>query len=248
MSEEFTDFGFRRVRPGDKTRLVERVFGSVAARYDLMNDLMSGGIHRLWKRFTIARLGLRPGQAVLDVAAGTGDMSRLAARAVGREGRVVPCEPNAPMLARGRDRLLDEGHVNALACVQARGECLPFADAAFDAVIIAFGLRNLTDKAAGLAEMCRVLRPGGRLAVLEFSRVVVPQLERLYERYSFEVIPRIGELVTGDRQAYEYLVESIRMHPDQETLATMMRDAGLERVSWHNLTGGVVALHLGYRL
>ncbi|MCC7412182.1 MAG: class I SAM-dependent methyltransferase [Gammaproteobacteria bacterium] len=248
MSGDYTDFGFERVSPGDKTRRVARVFGSVAARYDLMNDLMSFGLHRLWKRYFLARMGLRRGEHVLDIAAGTGDISILAVAAVEPTGQVVLCEPSAAMLSRGRDRLLDAGHCTAVACVQAPGEALPFADASFDAVTIAFGLRNLTDKARGLAEMFRVLRPGGRLGVLEFSRLVVPRLERLYERYSFEVIPWVGERVTGDRAAYEYLVESIRMHPDQRALGAMMGTAGFERVRWHNLSAGVVAVHLGHRL
>lgn len=248
MSDEFTDFGSRRVPPAEKTRLVERVFGSVAERYDLMNDLMSAGVHRLWKRYAVARLNLRPGWSVLDVAAGTGDIARLEAGAVGARGRVVLCEPNAAMLARGRDRMIDLGLLANTACVQARGERLPFADASFDAVSIAFGLRNVTDRPACLAEMFRVLRPGGRLGVLEFSRVVLPLLAKAYDEYSFKVIPWLGERVTGDRDAYTYLVESIRAFPDQEALAAMMRAAGFERVGWHNLSGGIVALHLGYRL
>ncbi len=248
MSRQSADFGFRKVAPEEKTRLVAGVFGSVAGRYDLMNDLMSAGVHRLWKRYAVARLLLRPGEHVLDLAAGTGDMSRLCLTQVGAGGRVTLCEPNAQMLAVGRDRTFDAGYAGNVAFVEGRGEQLPFADGTFDAVAIAFGLRNHTDKAAGLAEMCRVLRPGGRLAVLEFSKVVIPVLERLYEQYSFRVIPWLGERVTGDRAAYEYLVESIRMHPDQAALGALMEAAGFERVTWHNLTGGVVALHLGWRL
>ncbi|MGE0385095.1 MAG: class I SAM-dependent methyltransferase [Gammaproteobacteria bacterium] len=248
MSENTTDFGYQRVEPGRKTRLVDAVFGSVAGRYDLMNDLMSLGVHRLWKRFAVARLNLRRGEKVLDLAAGTGDLTRLAADAVGPTGRVVACDPNASMLAIGRDRSIDAGFLAEVGHVRAAGENLPFAGSAFDAVTIAFGLRNFTDKRAGLEEMCRVLRPGGRVMVLEFSHLVIPLLAKIYDRYSFSVIPWVGGRVTGDREAYQYLVESIRRHPGQQELADLMRAAGMDLVRWHNLSAGIVAVHLGWRV
>jgi demethylmenaquinone methyltransferase/2-methoxy-6-polyprenyl-1,4-benzoquinol methylase len=240
-----TDFGFQRVSTAEKTRRVAGVFDSVAFRYDLMNDVMSAGLHRLWKRFAVDRTGLRPGQRALDVASGTGDLARLLARRVGDAGMVVATDINGSMLWRGRDRLLDAGVI--VPALQCDAEQLPFADGSFDCVTIAFGLRNVTRKARALKEMTRVLRPGGRLLVLEFSQVWAP-LQPLYDAYSFQVLPRMGQLLAGDSDSYRYLAESIRKHPGQEGLKAMMTAAGLERVEYWNLSAGVVALHRGYRL
>jgi demethylmenaquinone methyltransferase / 2-methoxy-6-polyprenyl-1,4-benzoquinol methylase len=246
-SDKTTHFGFRQVPEGDKARLVGSVFDSVALRYDLMNDLMSGGIHRLWKRVAIELSGARPGQRILDVAGGTGDLTARFAREVGAGGRVVLSDINASMLGRGRDRLLDDGICGNVDFVLADAEALPFADQSFDCISIAFGLRNVTQKERALASMLRVLRPGGRLLVLEFSKPTNELLGRLYDAYSFGVIPRIGKLITGDEDSYRYLAESIRMHPDQETLRELMEDAGFERCDYHNLTGGIVAVHRGFK-
>jgi demethylmenaquinone methyltransferase/2-methoxy-6-polyprenyl-1,4-benzoquinol methylase len=242
-----THFGFQSVPTGEKAARVRGVFDAVASRYDLMNDLMSAGLHRLWKRFTIARTGLRPGQRALDVAGGTGDLAAGLARRVGPHGRVVLSDINHAMLLEGRRRLLDRGIVGTVQIVQADAERLPFPAASFDCVTIGFGLRNVTDKAAVLADMGRVLKPGGRLLVLEFSRPVVPLLGPVYDWYSFSVLPRLGATVAGDADSYRYLAESIRMHPDQETLLGMMEDAGLEDCRFHNLEAGIVALHIGFR-
>ena len=238
-----THFGFDEVAPEEKARRVRGVFDSVASRYDLMNDLMSAGLHRLWKRFAVDATGVRAGMRVLDLAGGTGDLARLFARKVGPTGEVVLTDVNGAMLAEGRDKLLNAGEL--VPTVQCDAERLPFADGRFDCVSIAFGLRNVTRKETALAEMRRVLRPGGVAAVLEFSRVWRP-LAPAYDWYSFNVIPRIGKLVAGDDASYRYLAESIRMHPDQETLKAMMDAAGFDRVVVHNLAAGVVALHLGY--
>ncbi len=238
-----THFGYEQVAPEDKARRVRGVFDSVAGRYDLMNDLMSAGLHRLWKRFAVEASGVRAGMRVLDLAGGTGDLARLFADRVGREGEVVLTDINGAMLAAGRDKLLNSGR--ALATVQCDAEKLPFGSGVFDCVSIAFGLRNVTRKEAALAEMRRVLKPGGVAAVLEFSRVWAP-LAPAYDWYSFNVIPKIGRLVAGDDASYRYLAESIRMHPDQEALKAMMGDAGFDRVAVHNLAAGVVALHLGH--
>ena len=240
-----TDFGYQRVPEDEKARRVGEVFDSVAGRYDLMNDLMSLGLHRLWKSFAIGVVRPRAGERILDIAAGSGDLARALAKRVGSRGEVWLTDINRSMLERGRNRLLDAG-VMAPA-VQCDGEKLPFAEASFDAVTVAFGLRNMTRKDAALAEMRRVLRPGGRLVVLEFSRVWKP-LEPAYDLYSFKVLPWLGERVAGDAAAYRYLAESIRMHPDQQTLAAMMGSAGLERVEVFNLAAGVVAVHRGYRI
>jgi demethylmenaquinone methyltransferase / 2-methoxy-6-polyprenyl-1,4-benzoquinol methylase len=238
------DFGYEQVAAEEKAGRVRGVFDSVASKYDLMNDLMSGGMHRLWKRFTLGQTGLRPGQRALDVAGGTGDLALGMARQVGPTGHVVLSDINWEMLSRGRDRLLDEGLATGVSAVQANAEKLPFADASFDCVTIGFGLRNVTDKPGALASMRRVLKPGGRLLVLEFSHPVAG-LKPFYDLYSFSVLPALGKLVAGDAESYRYLAESIRMFPDQPTLAGMMREAGLEDCRWHNLTGGVVALHVG---
>ena len=244
--DKSTDFGFQRVPWGQKAQRVRGVFDSVAANYDLMNDLMSGGAHRLWKRFALDAVSLRPGQAGLDVAGGSGDLASGLARQVGKKGTVVLTDINAAMLARGRDRLIDEGQVGNVRCVQANAECLPFADSSFHAVTIGFGLRNVTDKVRALASMHRVLKPGGQLLVLEFSRPVAA-LRPLYDAYSFRILPLLGRYVAHDEASYRYLAESIRMHPDQETLLGMMRAAGLEDCRCHNLSGGIVAVHRGYR-
>ena len=240
-----TDFGFEKVPEDEKARRVAGVFDSVAARYDLMNDLMSAGLHRVWKRFTVEQSGLRPGQRVLDVAGGTADLAVQFARRVGAGGEVVLTDINPAMLARGRDRMLDAGILSP--AVQCDAEQLPFPDAHFDCVSVAFGLRNMTRKERALAEMHRVLKPGGRLLVLEFSRVWQP-LQPLYDAYSFGVLPLLGKLVTNDSASYRYLAESIRVHPGQEQLKALMEQAGLERVEYFNLSAGVVALHRGYRL
>ena len=238
------DFGYERVTPEEKTTRVRDVFDSVAGSYDLMNDIMSGGMHRLWKRFALSQTGLRPGQHALDVASGTGDLGAGLARQVGRDGLAVLTDINREMLARGRDRLIDKGIGAQVTYVIANAECLPFPDRRFDCVTIGFGLRNVTDKPAALASMRRVLRPGGRLLVLEFSKPR-PEIRAAYDAYSFNVLPRLGGIVAGDAASYRYLAESIRMHPDQETLATMIRDAGFDDCRWHNLAAGIVALHVG---
>jgi demethylmenaquinone methyltransferase / 2-methoxy-6-polyprenyl-1,4-benzoquinol methylase len=237
-------FGYEEVDERDKARRVEGVFTSVASRYDLMNDLMSMGLHRLWKAFAVARSGVREGGRVLDVAAGSGDLGCALARRAGPTGQVWLTDINRAMLEVGRDRALDAGL--ALPAVQCDAERLPFPSDHFDCVTVAFGLRNMTHKEAALAEMRRVLRPGGRLLVLEFSRVWGP-LARAYDWYSFNVLPRLGRAVAGDEASYRYLAESIRVHPDQESLKAMLEQAGLERVEYHNLAAGAVALHLGYK-
>ena len=242
-----TDFGFRQVPWQEKARHVRAVFDSVATRYDLMNDLMSGGAHRLWKQFALSLTGLRPGARVLDVAGGTGDIAVGLARQVGRSGLVMLTDINAAMLQAGRDRLIDAGLVGNVCCVQADAERLPFADGSFECVTIAFGLRNVTDKARALASMRRVLKPGGQLLVLEFSKPATPALQALYDTYSFRLLPLMGRVVAGDADSYRYLAESIRRHPDQETLLAMLRDAGYENCRYHNLMGGIVAVHRGYQ-
>jgi len=240
-----TDFGFRTVPEDEKAQHVGGVFDSVAGRYDLMNDLMSAGMHRLWKRFTVAQSGLRPGGRALDVAGGTADLAIQFARRVGAGGQVVLTDINAAMLALGRDRMLDAGVTTP--AVQCDAERLPFASDHFDCVSVAFGLRNMTHKERALAEMRRVLRAGGRLLVLEFSRAWKP-LQPLYDAYSFKALPLLGKLIANDSDSYRYLAESIRVHPDQEQLKQMMEQAGFERVEYFNLSAGVVALHRGYKL
>jgi demethylmenaquinone methyltransferase/2-methoxy-6-polyprenyl-1,4-benzoquinol methylase len=246
-AEGTTHFGYREVPVGEKSARVGAVFDSVASRYDLMNDLMSGGMHRLWKRFTLARARVRPGERALDLATGSGDLAAGLARAMGERGYLVASDINASMLARGRDRLIDAGYGARIGFVQADAQYLPFPDRHFHCVTIGFGLRNVTDQARALAEMARVLRPGGRLVILEFSRPAGEWFRRLYDTYSFSVLPRLGQWVAGDADSYRYLAESIRMHPDQPTLKRMMEEAGLVHCGWNNLTGGVVAVHTGFR-
>lgn len=239
-----THFGFETVDENDKAKRVAGVFTSVAGKYDVMNDLMSAGLHRIWKRFAVSVSGVREGQRVLDVAGGSADLSRLFLKKVGCSGQVVLTDINNAMLRVGRDRLLDEGFATPV--TQCDAEHLPFPDNYFDCVSIAFGLRNVTHKDAALREMRRVLKPGGRLIVLEFSKIAKP-LEKIYDAYSFKLLPKIGQLIANDADSYRYLAESIRMHPGQDELKNMMEDAGLEKVEYFNLTGGVVAVHRGYK-
>jgi demethylmenaquinone methyltransferase/2-methoxy-6-polyprenyl-1,4-benzoquinol methylase len=247
MSKDTTDFGYETVPRQEKAQRVKDVFDSVASRYDVMNDLMSGGLHRLWKRFTISQAAIRRGQSVLDLAGGTGDLAKAFAGQVGSSGHVVLADINASMLQEGRRRLVDAGVAGNLSIAQVDAENLPFADASFNCITIAFGLRNVTDKAAALASMLRVLKPGGKAMILEFSEPSAA-LKPLYDLYSFKVLPMIGKLVANDESSYQYLAESIRMHPNQDTLRDMMADAGFERCRYHNLAGGIVALHIGYRI
>ncbi|MCF6751520.1 bifunctional demethylmenaquinone methyltransferase/2-methoxy-6-polyprenyl-1,4-benzoquinol methylase UbiE [Stutzerimonas degradans] len=246
-AEPTTHFGYKSVPESQKAQKVAEVFHSVAAKYDLMNDLMSGGIHRLWKRFTIELSGARPGNRILDIAGGTGDLTRQFSRIVGPTGEVVLADINASMLKVGRDKLLDKGVAGNVKFVQADAEKLPFPDNHFDVVTIAFGLRNVTHKEDAIASMLRVLKPGGRLLVLEFSKPTNQLFSKAYDAYSFSLLPMMGKLITNDAGSYRYLAESIRMHPDQETLKGMMQTAGFERVTYHNMTGGIVALHRGIK-
>ncbi|HEY6641740.1 MAG TPA: bifunctional demethylmenaquinone methyltransferase/2-methoxy-6-polyprenyl-1,4-benzoquinol methylase UbiE [Povalibacter sp.] len=243
-----TDFGYQQVPKAEKAARVRAVFESVAGNYNLMNDLMSGGAHRLWKRFTLSQTGLRPGQRALDVAGGTGDIAAGMSQQVGSNGLVILTDINAAMLAEGRDALTDRGIAGNVRYSLANAECLPFPDSSFDCVTIGFGLRNVTDKAKALRAMARVLKPGGQLLVLEFSHPVAPGLKPIYDRYSFSVLPWLGKVVAKDEDSYRYLAESIRRFPDQKTLQSMMQDAGLEQCRYHNLSGGIVALHRGWRL
>ncbi|MGD9982596.1 MAG: bifunctional demethylmenaquinone methyltransferase/2-methoxy-6-polyprenyl-1,4-benzoquinol methylase UbiE [Porticoccaceae bacterium] len=245
--QDTTHFGFERVARPEKAARVARVFDSVASRYDLMNDLMSGGLHRLWKRAALTMAALRPGQSVLDLAGGTGDLAAELAAQVGPTGQVVLADINAAMLGVGRDRLLDKGIAGNVVYVQADAEQLPFPADSFDCITIAFGLRNVTDKERALRAMLAVLKPGGRLLVLEFSHPANPLVARLYDQYSFRILPRMGSLVAGDADSYRYLAESIRMHPNQEGLRAMMEEAGFADTRYHNMTGGIVALHTGLK-
>ena len=244
---ETTHFGYQSVPVDDKADLVRGVFDSVASRYDIMNDLMSGGLHRLWKRHTIDQAGVRKGHVVLDLAGGTGDLAREFAQRVGTTGHVVLADINAAMLVQGRRRMVDGGVAGNLSIAQVDAQNLPFEDGTFDRITVAFGLRNVTDKNAALQSIHRVLKPGGKLLILEFSRPA-EAIRPVYDFYSFKVLPVLGKLVANDEESYRYLAESIRMHPDQETLLGMMQAAGLERCRYQNLAGGIVALHCGYRL
>ena len=246
-SEKTTHFGFQSVDWDNKASKVADVFDSVAARYDVMNDLMSLGIHRLWKRFTMAKSLVRPGQHVLDLAGGSGDLAATLAHKVGKSGHVILADINAAMLSVGRDRLMDQGLSNNVTCIQANAECLPFVDNHFHCITMAFGLRNVTDKARALASMYRVCKPGGKLMILEFSTPTLPGLKPIYDAYSFHVLPKLGGLITQDADSYQYLVESIRMHPAQDALKTMIEDAGFDDCCYHNLSGGIVALHIAYK-
>ncbi|EPJ3804588.1 bifunctional demethylmenaquinone methyltransferase/2-methoxy-6-polyprenyl-1,4-benzoquinol methylase UbiE [Morganella morganii] len=247
QSRDTIDFGFRTVNRNEKAGMVANVFHSVAAKYDLMNDLMSFGIHRVWKRFTIDASGVRRGQRVLDLAGGTGDFTAKFSRMVGENGQVILADINDSMLKMGREKLRNHGVVGNVNYVQANAEELPFPDDYFNCIIISFGLRNVTDKDKALRSMFRVLKPGGRLLVLEFSKPVIEPLSKVYDAYSFHVLPRIGQAVVNDADSYRYLAESIRMHPDQETLKGMMENTGFEHVSYTNMTGGIVALHKGFK-
>lgn len=247
MNKQTTHFGYESVPVHEKAERVKGVFDAVASRYDIMNDLMSGGLHRLWKRFTIEQAALHRGQRVLDLAGGTGDLARVFTEKVGQSGHVVLADINASMLQEGRRRLIDAGASGNLSIAQVNAEALPFESDSFDCVSIAFGLRNVTDKDAALRSIFRVLKPGAKLLILEFSKPA-QAIRPIYDIYSFKVLPRIGELVANDSQSYQYLAESIRMHPDQETLLAMMQDAGFERCRFHNLAMGIVALHVGYKI
>lgn len=242
-----THFGYQTVSADEKAGLVKGVFDSVASKYDIMNDLMSGGLHRLWKRFTIEQAGVRAGHSVLDLAGGTGDLTREFSKRVGAKGLVVLADINYAMLEQGRRRLVDAGISGNVSMAQVNAEELPFADNSFDCIAIAFGLRNVTDKESALTSMLRTLKPGGKAMILEFSKPSVA-IKPAYDLYSFKVLPVLGKLVANDAESYKYLAESIRMHPDQETLLGMMQAAGFERCRYHNLAGGIVALHIGYRL
>ena len=247
MKEETTHFGYETVDVQEKAHRVRGVFDSVAGNYDLMNDLMSGGLHRLWKRFTIEQAAVRRGQQVLDLAGGTGDLARAFAGKVGSSGHVVLADINASMLREGRKRLTDAGVAGNLSITQVDAEKLPFAESTFDCITMAFGLRNVTDKNAALASMLNVLKPGGKAMILEFSKPTA-SLKPAYDLYSFKVLPFLGKLVANDESSYQYLAESIRMHPDQETLLKLMQDTGFAKCRYHNLAGGIVALHIGYRI
>jgi demethylmenaquinone methyltransferase/2-methoxy-6-polyprenyl-1,4-benzoquinol methylase len=247
-TDNTTHFGYKDVPTEEKQAMVADVFHSVAAKYDVMNDLMSFGVHRLWKRFTIDMSGVRPGNKVLDLAGGTGDLTKKFSKIVGPTGKVVLADINSSMLEVGRERLTNQGYVGNIEYVQANAQYLPFADNTFDIITIAFGLRNVTDKDEALRSMFRVLKPGGRLLVLEFSQTKNPLLKKAYDLYSFTALPFMGKLVTNDSESYKYLAESIRMHPDQETLKGMMEESGFNRVSYHNMTGGMVALHRGIKV
>lgn len=242
-----THFGYQEVPVDEKVNRVADVFHSVAAKYDVMNDLMSGGVHRIWKRITIESSGARPGQKILDIAGGTGDLTRRFAQIVGQSGKVVLADINDSMLKVGRDKLIDKGVAGNVEYVQANAERLPFEDNTFDIITIAFGLRNVTDKDAALRSMNRVLKPGGKLMVLEFSKTENPLLTKAYDFYSFNLLPKMGQLIANDAESYRYLAESIRMHPDQETLKGMMDSAGFVQTRYRNLTQGIVALHTGIK-
>jgi demethylmenaquinone methyltransferase/2-methoxy-6-polyprenyl-1,4-benzoquinol methylase len=246
-SQELTDFGYQKVSLAEKTQKVTEVFRSVAGKYDIMNDVMSLGIHRWWKHYAIELANINVGQVVLDLAGGTGDLAKKIAAKVGTDGLVVLADINEAMLNIGRDRLLDAGYVENVRFAQANAEQLPFTDNTFDLITISFGLRNVTRKDAALRSMYRVLKPGGKLFVVEFSKPTNPLLNTIYDAYSFKLLPKLGKLIANDEASYQYLAESIRKHPDQETLKNMLIEAGFENCDYHNLTGGIVALHRGYK-
>ena len=248
MSENKTDFGYKQVDADKKAGLVAEVFSSVADKYDVMNDVMSFGVHRLWKKIAMGHTGLKKGQRALDVAGGTGDLTVYMSNQVGPTGEVIISDINPDMLEQGRRRLIDKGIAGNIKFVQANAEELPFEENSFDCVTIAFGLRNVTDKDKALRSMYRVLKPGGRLLILEFSKPVLPGLNQIYDFYSFKLLPLMGKVIANDAESYQYLAESIRMHPDQVTLKTMMEQAGFERCTYHNMSGGIVALHKGFKL
>ncbi len=245
--QDSTHFGYQDVPKSEKAGMVADVFHSVAGKYDIMNDAMSLGIHRLWKQFAVAQVGIRPGHTILDLACGTGDLSLKMSPLTGPDGLVIASDINASMLHNGRDRLIDKGVINNVLFVQSDAEQLPFPDNSVDRITIAFGLRNVTDQNAALIAMYRCLRPGGRLVILEFSKPVLPGLNKVYDLYSFQVLPRLGSIIANDEASYRYLAESIRKHPDQETLKKMMAKAGFDRPHYHNLSGGIVAVHKGYK-
>ncbi len=247
QNDDTIDFGYKQVKKEEKVELVADVFNSVAQKYDIMNDLMSFGIHRIWKRFTIDASGARKGQKILDLAGGTGDLASKFSQIVGERGQVVLADINHSMLNVGKEKLNNKGIIGNINYVQANAEALPFPDNHFDLITIAFGLRNVTDKSKALASMFRVLKPGGRLLVLEFSKPTTESLSKLYDFYSFYVLPQMGQVVANDSESYKYLAESIRMHPDQDTLEQMMVDVGFEQTTYHNMTGGIVALHRGFK-
>ncbi len=248
MNNNKTHFGYQTVDADAKVGMVGQVFDSVASKYDVMNDLMSFGVHRLWKRFTVSQAAVRPGHVVLDLAGGTGDLAAQFARRVGTDGQVILSDINSSMLCTGRDKLIDAGLTGKLDYVQANAESLPFEEDSFDCITIAFGLRNVTNKLRALESMHSVLKPGGKLLILEFSKPVLPLLSKAYDAYSFTALPLMGKLVANDAESYRYLAESIRMHPDQDTLEEMMGSVGFAKTRYHNLTGGVVALHKGYKV
>lgn len=248
MSDNKTHFGYKRVDADKKAGLVAEVFSSVADKYDVMNDVMSFGVHRLWKKIAMSHTGLKKGQRALDVAGGTGDLTVTMSNQVGPTGEVIISDINPDMLEQGRRRLIDKGIAGNIKFVEANAEELPFEENSFDCVTIAFGLRNVTDKDKALRSMYRVLKPGGRLLILEFSKPVLPGLNQVYDFYSFKLLPLMGKIIANDADSYQYLAESIRMHPDQLTLKTMMEQAGFERCTYHNMSGGIVALHKGFKL
>jgi demethylmenaquinone methyltransferase/2-methoxy-6-polyprenyl-1,4-benzoquinol methylase len=248
MTGKKTHFGFKQVDADKKAGLVAEVFSSVASKYDIMNDVMSFGVHRIWKKIAMAHTGLKKGMHALDVAGGTGDLTIYMSKQVGPTGEVIISDINPAMLEQGRRRLIDKGVAGNVKFVEANAEALPFEDNSFDCITIAFGLRNVTDKDKALKDMYRVLKPGGRLLVLEFSKPVLPGLDKIYDFYSFNILPKMGKVIANDEESYRYLAESIRMHPDQATLKEMMQNAGFERCTYYNMSGGIVALHKGFKL